>query len=157
MTRQRARAPRGTRAKGTVPRCRGTVTTLIGALTLQGMEAVMTIEGATTGPVFLAFVRKLLVPILIPGDVVVMDNLGAHYSGGVRETIEAAGAEVLFQPPYHPDLNPIEEAWSKLKQHLRSREARNLSDLDKAIAEGADAITIENTIGWFEHAGYQVN
>jgi transposase len=156
MTRLFGRSTKGTRSIGYVPRNRGTVTTLIGAMSLEGLQTVMTIEGATDGDVFRAFVEHFLVPDLIVGDVVVMDNLGAHRARGIRELIEEAGAGVLYLPPYHPELNPIEEGWSKLKQFLRSEEARNVGDLDSAIAAGADAITIEDTIGWFDHAGYQV-
>lgn len=156
MTRSCGRSKKGTRAVYKVPRNRGVVTTLIGAITLEGLGAMMALEGGTTGAVFLAFVEQLLVPTLLPGDVVVMDNLGAHYATGVREAIESAGAKILYMPPYHPELNPIEEAWSKLKQYLRSAEARNHKLLDRAVAEGADIITMEDSVGWFQHAGYQV-
>lgn len=157
MTPLRARGPKGERVVGRVPRCRGTVTTMIGALTLEGLQTIMTIEGRTDAEVFRVFVDHFLVPELLPGDVVVLDNLGAHRASGIREAIEAVGAEVVYLPPYHPDLNPIEEAWSKLKQILRRSEARNHTELDNAIAEAMDEISIEDTVGWLTHAGYQVN
>jgi transposase len=157
MTRLWTRAPRGDRAIGSVPRNRGVSTTLIGALTLEGLQVVMTVEGGTTQEVFEAFVERLLLPELLAGDVVILDNFSSHKSAHVKALIELVGAELIHLPPYHPDLNPIENAWSKLKQHLRSAEARNLEELDKAIADGADQITIEDTAGWFSHCGYQLN
>jgi transposase len=134
------------------------VTTILGALTLAGgITAIATIEGATSGPVFAAFVRQFLAPTLRKGQVVVLDNLAAHKSRAAREAIEARGARLLFQPQYSPELNPIEEAWSKLKAHLRTREARSVPALDAAVAEAADRITPRDAAGWFKHAGYRVN
>jgi transposase len=129
MTRTHARAPRGRRAVGRVPRNRGTVTTVIGAIAARGVTALMTVEGGTSGAVFLRFVRDHLCPTLRRGDVVVMDNLGAHHATGVREAIEAVGASVVYMPPYSPDLNPIELCWSKLKSVLRTLGARTRKTL----------------------------
>lgn len=119
MTPDYARSPRGERIADVVPRNRGTVTTMIGALGLVGLLGVMTVEGGTDAAVFEAFVKHVLVPKLKPGDIVVLDNLGAHKPDGIRKLIEAAGATLLFLPPYSPELNPIvEECWSKFKACL---------------------------------------
>lgn len=120
------------------------------------MSALMTIEGATSGEVFTAYVKRVLVPTLKKGDVVVLDNLGAHKVKEARDAIHAAGASIIYLPPYHPELNPIEEGWSKLKNHLRSSEARTIPALDRAIARGARAITKEDARGWFRHSGYHL-
>lgn len=130
---------------------------MIGALRHDGVTALMTTEGATTGKVFTSFVKFSLVPTLRRGDVVVLDNLGAHKVRAARDAILAAGAEVIFLPPYHPDLNPIEPAWSKLKEHLRSSEALTPPDLAKAIFEGAERISASDARGWFDHCGYHLN
>jgi transposase len=113
------------------------------------MIATMTVEAATDREIFLAYLDHVLCPQLCPGDVVVMDNLSSHKVAGVRERIEAAGAEVLYLPPYSPDLNPIEKAWSKLKQLLRSVKARTKEALDKAITELLPQISSDNTQAWF--------
>ncbi len=157
MTRAYARSPRGERVHGRVPRNRGTVTTMLGAMTLDGIVAIATIEGATSGAVFCAFVEQVLLPTLRPGQVVVLDNLGAHQVVRARELVEAKGARLLFLPQYSPELNPIEEAWAKLKSILRAAEARTLKALDAAIALAADLITPDDAAGFFQHAGYQVN
>jgi transposase len=156
MTRDRARSPKGERAHGKVPRNRGVVTTILGALTLAGLSAVMTVEGATSGNVFTAYVKRVLAPTLRPGNVVVLDNLGAHKVPEAREAIEAAGARLLFLPPYSPDLNPIEETWSKVKGHLRSQEPRTIEDLDRSVADAAERVTPSDAAGWIQHAGYQL-
>jgi transposase len=157
MTRTHARAAVGERARGKVPRCRGTVTTILAALTMTGIAAVATIEGATDAAVFTAFAEQILAPQLHPGAVVVLDNLGAHHATGVREIIEAEGARLLFQPQYSPELNPIEEAWAKVKGVLRTKEPRTIEALDAAIAAGCDAITPEDAAGYMRHAGYRIN
>lgn len=125
MTRLRARAPRGKRAYGKVPRNRGKNTTLIAAITLQeGLGEAVTIKGATDAEVFEAYVEKFLAPTLQEGQVVVLDGLGAHRTQRVRELVEATGADLLFLPSYLPDLNPIEEAFSKVKGLVRKAGAR---------------------------------
>lgn len=111
-------------------------------------------EGATTGPVFLTFVREVLSPVLRPGDVVVIDNLGAHKPAAVRAAIEAAGATVLFLPPYSPELNPIEHAWSKLKAAVRASPTQRLADLHAAITSACAAINTSDALGWFVHCYY---
>lgn len=154
MTRDYARAPKGVRVYERVPRNRGTVTAIIGALSIDGVEAVMTNEGATTAEVFSRFVREHLLPVLRPGDLVIMDNLGAHHATGIRAAIEASRAHVLYLPPYSPELNPIELCWSKIKQTLRSWSARSLTSLRDAIHDAAALVSASDAIGWFTHCGY---
>ena len=115
--------------------------TILSALSLRGLLATMTIEEATDGDIFLACVEQVLGPALQSGDVVVMDNLSAHKVSGVRELIEARGAELLYLPPYSPDLNPIELAWAKLKQFLRSLQARTAEALEQAVTQALPCIT----------------
>ena len=156
MTRTHARSPVGERAHGKVPRSRGTVTTILAALTLSGIAAVATIEGATDTQVFTAFVEQILAPQLHPGAVVVLDNLAAHRATEVRRLVEAEGARLLFQPQYSPEFNAIEEAWSKVKGVIRTKEPRTIKDLDAAIAAGCDAITPDDAAGYIQHAGYRI-
>jgi transposase len=157
MTRRYARAPRGQRATGSVPANHGANVTMIGALSIDGLGATMTIEGATDGAVFLAYVEQLLVPTLVAGDIVIMDNLGAHKVEGIAEAIEACGASVIYLPPYSPEMNPIEHCWSKLKTALRAIGARSKHDLDEAIASVLTCITESDARAWFTHCGYSVN
>ena len=154
MTRTHARSRRGTRAFGCAPRNWGANVSILGALTLHGPLPPMCINGATDGAVFLAYLERFLVPHLWPGAVVVLDNLGAHKVRGVREKIEAAGARLLYLPPYRPDFNPIEMAWSKLKSYLRQVAARTTETLDRAIAEGWQAVSASDAEGYFAHCGY---
>jgi transposase len=155
MTRLRARAPRGKRAYGKVPRNRGKNTTLIAAITLQGaMGESMTVEGATDSEVFEAYVEHFLAPAIEKGQVVVLDGLGAHRTQRVTDIIEARGAELVFLPSYSPDLNPIEEAFSKIKALVRKEGARVREALVEAIGRALAAVTIEDAAGWFAHAGY---
>ncbi len=123
--------------------------TILGALSTRGMIATMTIEEATDADIFLAYLDCVLCPTLRSGDVVVMDNLSAHKVKGVRERIEAAGASLIYLPPYSPDMNPIEKAWSKLKTLLRAAKARSKEALDQAIAELLPLITTEDAKAWF--------
>jgi transposase len=155
MTRLRARAPKGKRAYGRVPRNRGKNTTLIAAITLEGaMGESMTIEGATDADAFEAYVEHFLAPSLREGQVMVLDGLGAHRTDKVRELIEASGADLVFLPSYSPDLSPIEEAFSKIKQLVRKAGARMREALVEAIGRALTAVTIEDAAGWFAHAGY---
>jgi len=156
MTRLRARAPRGKRAYGKVPRNRGKNTTLMAAITLEGaMGESMTIEGATDAEAFEAYdVEHFLAPSLSEGQVVVLDGLGAHRTQKVTELIEARGADLVFLPSYSPDLNPIEEAFSKIKQLVRKVSARTREALVEAIGRALAAVTPEDAAGWFAHAGY---
>jgi transposase len=156
MTREYARAPRGERAHGSVPRNAGTVTTMIGALDVSGVRAMMTVEGATDEEVFAAFIQRVLARKLRPGDIVILDNVGAHRTQHVRTVIEATGASVLYLPPYSPDLNPIELCWSKLKAFLREFAARTREALDEAIRRAMDLIDTHDAAAWFRHCGYQI-
>ena len=153
MTPIYARSPRGQRVGGKRP-YRYKNVTILGALTLDGLKTLMTIDAATDADVFRAFVQHLLVPALRPGDVVIMDNLSSHKVSGVREAIEAAGARLLYLPPYSPEFNPIELAWSKLKQLLRATEARTRDAIDAAVSNASDSITASDAHGWFRHCGY---
>jgi transposase len=154
MTRRYGRAPRGERVVGAVPQNYGANVTMIAALSPQGVEAVMTIDGSTDAEVFRAYVAHVLCPTLVPGDIVVMDNLRAHKVAGIRERIEACGAQLLYLPPYSPDLSPIEPCWSKLKTLLRAAQARTREALDAAIEHVLAAVTPSDARGWFYHCGY---
>lgn len=156
MTRLRARAPKGERAYGQVPRNRGKNQTLIASITLEGgMGAALAIKGATDAELFESYVKDFLAPTLEDGQVVVLDGLGAHRTERVRELIEATGAELLFLPSYSPDLNPIEEAFSKIKSIVRKTGARTREALDEAISQAMSAITLKDVAGWFSHCGYE--
>jgi transposase len=157
MTRLYARAPvRGQRAYGRVPRNRGKNTTLIASITLEGaMGESMAVEGATDALAFEAYVEYFLAPTLKEGQVVVLDGLGAHRTEKVRELIEGRGADFLFLPSYSPDLNPIEEAFSKIKSIVRKVGARTREALVEAIERALAAVTPEEATGWFAHAGYE--
>jgi len=149
MTRLYARCAGGQRIHESTPDGRWKILTILGAISTRGMIATMTIEAATDREIFLAYLDHVLCPQLRPGDVVVMDNLSSHKVAGVRERIEAVGAHVLYLPPYSPDLNPIEKAWSKLKQLLRSAKARTEQALDQAITEALQEISTDNAQAWF--------
>jgi transposase len=155
MTRDYARSPIGERVVGIVPRNRGVILIVVGAVALDGVRAMMAYEGGTSGDAFVRFCKEALAPSLYPGDIVVLDNLGAHRAVGVREAIETVGARVLFLPPYHPELNPIEHAWSKLKALLKKIGARDLQSLAIALKHSKDLLTESDLAGWFSHCGYQ--
>jgi transposase len=155
MTRLRARAPKGKRAYGKVPRNRGKNTTLIASITLEGgMGESMSIEGATDSEAFEAYVEHFLTPSLCEGQVVVLDRLGAHRTDRVKQLIEGRGADLVFLPSYSPEMNPIEEAFSKIKQLVRKAGARVREELVETIGRALEAVTIEDAVGWFAHAGY---
>jgi transposase len=149
MTRLRARCLGGRRIHEATPGGHWKIMTILGAMSMSGMVATMTIEEATDADIFLAFMEQVLCPALQPGDVVVMDNLSSHKIPAVRARIENAGAELLYLPPYSPDLNPIEKAWAKLKQLLRSAQARSKDALEIAIADALKLITPHNAEAWF--------
>jgi transposase len=155
MTRLRARAPKGKRAYGKVPRNRGKNTTLIASITLEGgMGESMSIEGATDSEAFEAYVEHFLTPSLCEGQVVVLDGLGAHRTDRVKQLIEGRGADLVFLPSYSPEMNPIEEAFSKIKALVRKAGARVREELVETIGRALAAVTIEDAAGWFAHAGY---
>ena len=154
MTRRRARAPRGQRARGAVPRNRGPVTTLLAGVGLAGMTPAMTVQGGTDTAVFATYLEHFLLPALSPGTVVVVDNVGAHKPDRIRALIAAAGCRLVFLPAYSPDLSPVEEAFSKLKTLIRKAAARTRAALDAAIAAALATVTAADAAGWFAHAGY---
>lgn len=154
MSRAYGRAPRGERVREGIPAGHWNTLSILSALTTAGLLATMTIEAPTDAEVFLTYLEQVLCPHLKPGDVVVMDNLAAHKVHGVRQKIEERGAKLLYLPPYSPDFNPIEKAWSKLKQSLRRVKARAVEPLQQAISEALPTITAENARAWFQHSGY---
>jgi transposase len=157
MARRHGRAPRGERLRASVPHGHWKTTTFIGGLRLSGMTAPMVLDGPMTAAWFLAYVEQILVPTLAPGDIVILDNLAAHKSAAARDAIEATGATMLFLPPYSPDLNPIENAFSKLKALLRKAAARTLEQLWNAIAQAIDAFTPTECANYFAAAGYDAD
>jgi len=154
MTRAHARAPRGERAEVSEPGYHEPNTSVIGSLSLTGINALMTIEGAVDTQVFDLFVEHFLVPTLIKGDLVVLDNVKFHYSQRAISLIEAAGARVEHLPAYSPDFNPIEECISKIKTTLRSLKARTKRKLNNALAKAIKMISVDDICGWFAHCGY---
>lgn len=154
MTRRYGRAVRGERVCEGTPAGHWRTLTVLGAIRTSGWVATMTIESATDGDVFLAYLEQVLCPQLQPGDVVVMDNLAAHKVEGVRQQIEQRGAQLRYLPPYSPDFNPIEKCWSKVKQLLRGAKSRSLSGLEHTVAEALGAVTPENIQACFRHCGY---
>ena len=154
MARLRGRAPRGERLRAGMPHGHWRTTTFVAGLRLGGIEAPMVVDGPINGEFFLAYVRRVLVPVLRPGDLVIMDNLGSHKGAAVRAAIEAAGAELRFLPAYSPDLNPIENAFSKLKALLRKAAARTRDTLWTAVATAIDAFTPAECENYFTAAGY---
>jgi transposase len=156
MTRRHARAPRGARAHGSAPGGWRRLTVL-GALSGDGMIAAMSIEAATTTRVFLAFLQSVLIPELRrrhPGATVLMDNLSAHKPKAVEDALTKAGVKLPYLPRCSPDLSPIEPGWSKLKQVLRTAEARTRDALETALLPALDSITPADAHGWFNHCGY---
>jgi transposase len=146
---------RGERARCSSPRNWGKNVTLLSSMTLRGMGPSLAVEGATTRAVFEAYVEKALAPSLRFGQVVVMDNLMAHKGERVRELIEGRGCELVFLPPYSPDFNPIEQAFSKLKALLRGAEARTREALIEAMGAALAAISARDAAGFFGHCGYR--
>ena len=156
LTPLRARAPKGERAHGKAPRNRGKNTTLLASMGSEGMGPCVAVEGATTGAVFEAYVAQVLAPTLRAGQVVVLDNLGAHKGERVRELVEGRGCALLFLPAYSPDFSPIEEAFSKLKALLRRERARTKEALVEALGRALDAVSEWDVRGFFAHCGYPI-
>jgi transposase len=155
MARLRGRAKRGQRCRAPVPHGHWKTTTFVGALRLGGMTAPMVLDGPMNGPAFLAYVRRVLAPTLRRGETVVMDNLPAHRVLGVRAAIEATGASLRLLPPCSPDLNPIENAFAKLKALLRKAAARTVPDLWDAIRDALPRFTPDECANYFAAAGYE--
>ena len=154
MTRFRGRSLRGSRAHDSAPLGRWAVRTMISSIRSDGTKACMTIDSPTDGDVFLAFTEKVLVPSLRPGDIVILDNLGAHKSEAVAAQVASAGAMLAHLPAYSPDLNPIEKMWSKIKESLRAAKARTSEALDAAIAAAFQSVTSQDAVSWFASCGY---
>jgi transposase len=148
-------ARRGRRVYFEVPRNWGANVTLLSSMTRSGMGPSMAVEGPTTREVFEAYVEKVLAPELSVGQIVVMDNLSSHKGPRVRKLIESRGCELLYLPPYSPDLNPIEEAFAKLKALLRRAGARSREALIEAMSGALKAVTTSDARGFFEHRGYR--
>jgi transposase len=149
-----ARALQGERATGERPEKQGGNVTLIGAMSLNGIVAALSLDGGINGDVFKYFIEYILVPNLWMGACVVMDNLSSHWVDGIRELIEAAGAKLVYLSPYSPDFNPIENCWSKVKAFLRSVGARSREALDQAITDALNAVTLKDIKGWFTYRCY---
>ena len=157
LSRLYGRAPRGERVVGSVPQNYGSNITMLASLGLSGLQALMTVEGATDGDVFKVYVEEVLCPTLSRGDLVVMDNLGAHKVRGIREAIEGRGAKVLYLPPYSPDLSPLEECWSKIKSVLRKAAARTREALEAVLKQAIRMVSEADAVAWFAHCGYSLN
>ena len=155
MTRPRGRSLRGTRLVASVPYGHWKTTTFLAALRSCGLTAPLVVDGAVNGEIFLAYVRQQLVPTLADGDVVIMDNLSSHKRVGVREAIEAAGATLLYLPPYSPDLNPIENAFAKFKWLLKSATQRTVDALWNACGRLLERFTEQECRNYLRHAGYR--
>jgi transposase len=145
----------GERLRAKAPKNWGKNVTLIASMGTEGMGPSVAVEGAMTGAVFEAYVEQALAPSLSPGQMVVMDNLSAHKGERIRELVEGRGCELLYLPPYSPDLNPIEEAFSKMKKLLRKAQARIRETLIEAMGRALRAVSASDTRGFFEHSGYR--
>ena len=156
LTRLFGRAAPGERVREAVPKNYGQSTSVVSLIGSGGVEATMLIEGAVDTLAFDAFGENFARPCLKAGDVLVLDNLGAHRASRIKQIAESCGAKVIWLPPYSPDFSPIEQMWSKLKTYLRKVKARTSEELDRAVAEGLKLITENDCRGWFKHCGYEV-
>jgi len=157
MARTHGRAPRGERLRAAIPHGHWKTTTFVAGLRNRGMIAPLVLDGPINGELFQAYVDQVLAPELRPGDVVVMDNLGSHKGAGIRSAIEAAGASLLYLPPYSPDFNPIEQAFAKLKAMLRKAAERTLDDLWRTIGRIVETFTPTECANYFAAAGYDAD
>ena len=155
MARMRGRSPRGERCRASVPHGHWKTTTFVAGLRLDGLTAPMVVDGAMDGEMFTAYAEIILAPTLSTGDIVVMDNLPAHKVAGARAAIEAAGATLMFLPPYSPEFNPIEQAFAKLKAMLRKAAERTVDALEAAIAVAIDAFSPAECANYFTNSGYE--
>jgi transposase len=153
----RGRSPRGVRLIARVPHGHWKLLTILAAISIEGLLTAATVDATTDTDVFLAFIHQALVPSLRPGQVVVMDNLAAHRVAGVKRAIESAACRLVYLPPYSPDLSPIEPMWAKLKQALRTLEARTVADLITAVGTACNTITSDDCQGYFRHCGYTLH
>ncbi len=154
MTRRYGRIIGGERLRESAPGGHWDSTTIISSVRLNGEIAALTLDGATDAVAFQTYVENLLCPTLGTGDIVIMDNLSSHKVAGIREAIEAAGATLLYLPPYSPDYNPIEMMWSKIKAYLRKTKARTTDALENAISNAFDSISVSDIKAWFAFCGY---
>jgi transposase len=154
MTRRYARAPRGERACGKAPGNTGSNLTLVMGLSLNGVVAPLAFEGAMNGDIFTQYMRECVAPTLSPNDVVVVDGLGAHRARGARQAVEARGARYRILPPYSPDLSPVENCGSKIKEALRAAAARTVQGVYDAMGHAIGRVTSRDAAGWFRHAGH---
>jgi len=157
LTRLYGRAAPDQRVVDQVPLPTGPHTTTLAVIGLTGVTAPLMLSGAVNGTVFYGYITQCVAPTLQPGDVLFMDNLPAHKSAGIEALIEAQGARLIYLPPYSPDFNPIELAWSKVKTTLRRLKARTLPDLIEALNQALLAITSQDIQGWFTHCGYAIS
>jgi transposase len=157
MTALRGRSPRGTRCIGAAPHGHWLTSTFIAALRVDSITAPMVADGPMDGQLFLEWVRQFLCPTLRPGDIVIADNLSSHKVAGVSLAIEATGAKLMYLPPYSPDMNPIEQVFSKLKTLLRKAGLRTLEALTTKIAELLDTITPRECRNYLAAAGYVID
>jgi transposase len=155
MTRRYARAPRGKRAYGRVPRNHGQNLSVIGALGVRGRVATLSVEGAVDTEIFEVFVTEVLTPALRPGDMVLLDNLQGQRASDIEQAVSSAGGAVIFLPAYSPDFSPSDPCWSKIKTFLRGCAARTRALLDTALTKALHAIHPEDIRGWFQHCGYE--
>jgi len=156
MTRLYGRAAPGERVVEATPGTSGPHYTLVAALGMQGVQAPLLFEGAMTTLTFETYIEDTLAPTLRRGEILLMDNLSAHKSDQARATIEACGVQVIFLPPYSPDLNPIEKCWAKVKAALRAAKARTWEDLVKAVRDALRSVSRSDVLAWFAHCGYQI-
>ena len=154
LTRRCGRALKGQRVHASAPCGHWQTTTMISSIRLDGSTACMALEGTTDTESFRTYVSRVLLPVLKPDDIVVMDNLSPHKSDPTLALITRVGAQVLFLPAYSPDLNPIEKMWSKIKNSLRTAEARTPADLITAIGQALAKVTPQDALGWFASCGY---
>jgi transposase len=154
MTRRYGRALRGKRLVASVPHGHWKTSTFVAGLRTTGLTAPLVVDGAMNGDIFRTYVEQVLAPTLVPGDIVILDNLGSHKVAGVREAIEARGASLVYLPPYSPDLNPIEQAFAKLKALLRKIAARTISALWDALGDIVACFTPQECANYLANAGY---
>jgi transposase len=154
MTRRYGRAPRGQRLVAAVPHGHWKISTFVAGLRTSGLTAPLVVDGAMNGDIFRAYIEQILAPTLKPGDIVILDNLASHKVAGVREAIEARDASLVYLPPYSPDLNPIEQAFAKLKALLRKIAARTVSTLWDALGDVLDRFTPQECANYLANAGY---
>jgi transposase len=157
MTRLYGRATPGERVVDTVPQPLGPQTTTLAVIGWNGVCAPLVLSGPVNGSVFYGYIEQGVLPTLQPGDILFLDNLSAHKVAGLEELVRSCGAHLIYLPPYSPDFNPIELAWSKVKSILRRIKARTFSDLIDALKVALEAITTQDIHAWFAHCGYAIN